>query len=256
MKTRLILSLFFILSIFIYAQNVGDTAPDFSLTDPNGVSYTLSQYQGQVVLLFVLGSSCPSCIAEGPNVQSLFEDFSDQGLVVLGLDVWDGSVTNVNNFITMAGVQFPVLLMASSLQNVYKTTYDRLIIIDQNGKIAYKGSRLVALDLKDARDVLTNLMQSSSIEFEAYPEMFDLFQNFPNPFNPSTDITYYLPDVHKVRLEVFDLLGNSIAVLVNEVQNAGDHQVHFESKDHSGGVYFYRLTAGGETLTRKMILAK
>jgi hypothetical protein len=89
----------------------------------------------------------------------------------------------------------------------------------------------------------------------------ELKQNSPNPFNPHTVITYYLPDPGRVRLEVFDARGRSVKVLVDKAQPAGDHSVNWDGRDSRGsmspsGVYFYRLTAGRTALTRKMILLR
>jgi hypothetical protein len=85
---------------------------------------------------------------------------------------------------------------------------------------------------------------------------FALEQNYPNPFNPSTSIKYQVPSVGDVRLDVFDLLGRKVATLVNERQAAGSYAVSFNAASLSSGVYFYKLTAGAFTQTRKMMLVK
>ena len=91
------------------------------------------------------------------------------------------------------------------------------------------------------------------------PERFDLGQNYPNPFNPSTIIPYQLSAATQVRLDVFNLLGQRIATLVDGEQPAGFHTARWSATDAVGravgaGVYFYRLTGGGEHLTRRMVL--
>jgi len=88
------------------------------------------------------------------------------------------------------------------------------------------------------------------------PAEFKLSQNFPNPFNPTTNISYTLQKDVKVRLAVFDLLGREVAVLVNGVQNAGQHTVHFSGADMATGVYLYRLQVADEIITKKMVLVK
>ena len=88
------------------------------------------------------------------------------------------------------------------------------------------------------------------------PGRFTLLQNYPNPFNPSTEISYHLPADLKVRLEVFDSIGRIVALLVNEPQKAGDHTVAFTIPDLASGIYLYRLSAGGFTQTKKMLLLK
>jgi hypothetical protein len=88
-----------------------------------------------------------------------------------------------------------------------------------------------------------------------------LYQNCPNPFNPSTEIRYSLPEKCRVRLEVYDISGRRMASLVDGVQASGSHPVVWNGVDERGssvasGVYFYRLTAGKETISKKMVLLK
>ncbi|MGH1366071.1 MAG: T9SS type A sorting domain-containing protein [Calditrichia bacterium] len=85
---------------------------------------------------------------------------------------------------------------------------------------------------------------------------FTLAQNYPNPFNPSTTIRFSLEKAAPVKLTVFDLLGHSVATLVDSRKQVGDHTISFDSSDLAGGIYFYRLTVGNQSLTRKMILLK
>lgn len=91
---------------------------------------------------------------------------------------------------------------------------------------------------------------------EQSPRDFALFQNFPNPFNPSTVIGYRIPADGKVELTVFDMLGKEVARLVDRHQNAGTYTVRFDGSNKSGGVYLCRLQSGGRTEIRKMILMK
>ncbi len=91
---------------------------------------------------------------------------------------------------------------------------------------------------------------------------FYLSQNFPNPFNPETKINYQIPKASFVKLNVFDILGREVAILVNEEQNAGQHSISFnalqtqDGKQISSGIYFYKLSAGNFNQIRKMILMK
>jgi hypothetical protein len=94
------------------------------------------------------------------------------------------------------------------------------------------------------------------------PDEFQLFQNFPNPFNPSTKISWQSPVSGYTALKVYDVLGNEVATLVDEYRNAGSYEVEFPNAETSyalslpSGVYFYKLQVGEFVQTKKMILAK
>jgi hypothetical protein len=88
------------------------------------------------------------------------------------------------------------------------------------------------------------------------PAKFAVSQNYPNPFNPSTRILYTLRTTGQVRLSVFDLLGREIAVLVDAVQQAGEHNATFRGEGLPSGVYFYKLHSAEGTSTMKMVLMK
>ena len=88
------------------------------------------------------------------------------------------------------------------------------------------------------------------------PGVVNLSQNYPNPFNPSTLIRYELPQESNVTLDVYSIEGQRVATLVNTVQPAGMHTVHFDGSRLASGVYLYRLTAGNNMLSKKMILIK
>jgi hypothetical protein len=88
-----------------------------------------------------------------------------------------------------------------------------------------------------------------------------LHQNSPNPFNPRTIIGYSLPEQCRVRLEVFDVTGRSVKVLVDEIQPGGSHSVDWDGRQTNGtaaasGVYFYRLIVGKTRLSRRMVLIR
>lgn len=88
------------------------------------------------------------------------------------------------------------------------------------------------------------------------PNTFLLSQNYPNPFNPSTTIKYSVPSAQFVTLKVYNLLGQEVATLLNEEQNAGNYIAKFDASSLSSGIYFYTLKAGNFTDTKKMILMK
>ena len=109
-------------------------------------------------------------------------------------------------------------------------------------------------ELRITPGTLTDVEESGPIT--ELPQAFDLKQNFPNPFNPSTNIQFELPERADVQLTVYDLMGREIAMLLNEARAAGRHSVTFDASRLSSGVYIYRLQAGERVFTRKMVLIK
>lgn len=103
-----------------------------------------------------------------------------------------------------------------------------------------------------------SISKLTGIEFPTpdMPVKFELYQNYPNPFNPSTKIGFALPKDARVKLEVFNALGERIAVLKDEYMRAGVHTVEFNARGLASGVYFYRLTADDFVATKKMLLIK
>ena len=94
----------------------------------------------------------------------------------------------------------------------------------------------------------------NNAELKAYH--FRLYQNYPNPFNPQTTFEFSLPESRFVSLNVCDVLGREVASLVSDVLHAGSYMISWDAGGQPGGVYYYRLTAGGFSRTWKAILAK
>ena len=89
------------------------------------------------------------------------------------------------------------------------------------------------------------------------PASFSLAQNYPNPFNPTTTINFSLPQEAAIRLTVFDAIGRRVAVLTDQVYQAGVHELVWDASAHASGIYFYRMEAGGKLIhTQKMTLIK
>jgi photosystem II stability/assembly factor-like uncharacterized protein len=99
-------------------------------------------------------------------------------------------------------------------------------------------------------DIMTGVAETGS------PTEFSLAQSYPNPFNPTTVIRYGLPRAASVRMEVFNMIGERVAVLVNEPQTAGYHEVRFNAAGLASGSYVYRIVAGDYAATKKLVLLK
>jgi hypothetical protein len=99
-------------------------------------------------------------------------------------------------------------------------------------------------------------MGTNLTELEDLPSTFELDQNYPNPFNPSTEIRLQVPASQQVSLEVHNLLGQRVAVLVNATLQAGSYNFSFDASNLGSGIYFYTLKAANQVMTKKMTLIK
>jgi len=103
---------------------------------------------------------------------------------------------------------------------------------------------------------INKLMVTGSVIGEMIPDEYALEQNYPNPFNPSTTIKFALSQDSKVNLTVFNILGESVAKLINQEMKAGYHQIEFDASHYASGIYLYSITAGDFVDVKKMVLMK
>ncbi|MBP9580805.1 MAG: T9SS type A sorting domain-containing protein [Ignavibacteriaceae bacterium] len=119
--------------------------------------------------------------------------------------------------------------------NGTETIYYRLKQVDYNGAFEYSDVVSVVFDL---------------------PTDFALGQNYPNPFNPTSKIKYSVPQSGLVSIVVYDLTGQEVATIINEVKEPGNYEINFNAGGLSSGVYFYRMTADNFTQVKKMSILK
>jgi choice-of-anchor B domain-containing protein len=127
----------------------------------------------------------------------------------------------------------------------------------------YKAKVMNNVVVHDGDSLTLNIQlksSSTSVVLDAQPTSFVLYQNYPNPFNPSTNIAFHVPpnvaDTRLPQIEIFDLLGKSVATLLVERKTSGYHSVTWNAEGVSSGVYFYKLNAGLSSLTKKMVLIR
>jgi len=134
------------------------------------------------------------------------------------------------------------------------------LVIDWAGEIldsvkAEYGSRLRFVTISELGEALTQ--EPTSIETDdVLAKDIQLLGNYPNPFNPSTQIRFSLNASHVIRLTVHDVLGREIAVLIDGVMPAGTHSATFDAGMRASGVYLVRLTSGSHVLTQTMMLVR
>lgn len=180
-------------------------------------------------------------------------------------DFWGGSDAQCDLYQNVSGTTFPVLLDADVLgaPDQYNCSYHYLFVIDGDGLVAYRGSvNVPALEivLQDAVDRLETQVAVGDV-----PDRRVLLgTNYPNPFNPSTNVPYFVPDgsdgAH-VQLDVLDLRGRLVRTLVAENRPSGNHVAVFDGRDDRGrglasGSYLMRMRMAGVETARVVTLAK
>jgi hypothetical protein len=102
-------------------------------------------------------------------------------------------------------------------------------------------------------EIITSVDETTSNEI---PSVYSLQQNYPNPFNPSTQIRFGIPEASNVKIEIFNVTGEAVAILVDGFRSEGFYEVNFNASNLPSGMYLYRISAGAFVQTKKMILMK
>ena len=126
----------------------------------------------------------------------------------------------------------------------------------QAGKHYIKVSASDGVLTTDSRLTTVTVRPDLAVEENGVPTAFELFQNYPNPFNPTTSIKYALPKESRVRIAVFNILGQEVATLVNSVMPAGYHSVDFKANNVPSGMYIYKIETESFSQVKKMLLMK
>ena len=147
----------------------------------------------------------------------------------------------------------PIVFKPGKGTTTEKQIYSYTDVCDflNNEKILY---RLKQIDLNG--DFVFSEIKEVVLTYNNIPNENLVSQNFPNPFNPSTQIKYNLPKEGFVMINIYDVLGNEVATLVNEEKTAGSYEIEFNASQLSSGVYFYTLKVGEFIQSKKMILLR
>lgn len=175
---------------------------------------------------------------------------------LLGVDRWNFSLN-----ITQQVNQKPIFFTMPVQVKVNFSSGDTLITVFNNAQNQNFDFELnkepVSIFFDPNNWILKDIISiSTDVKENTLPVTFNLEQNFPNPFNPTTKITWQSPvGTHQV-LKVYNILGNEVATLVNEFKPAGRYEINFDGSNLASGVYIYKLTAGEFTSSKKMILMR
>lgn len=262
---------FILISTSVLCAQVGESAPDFRLTKLGGGTAGLSDFEGKVLYIFWFGYGCPYCddnmrLAE-LNVTS---KFSSDVFAAIGIDTWSGSnPTNVAAFQASTansdlpgGVTFPLLIDGINVASDFGVTYDRSMVIDQQGIIRYYGGSHSPHNWSAISSKIQELLTTTGInESHQTAFRFELKPNYPNPFNPETHIPFTVDEIQTVKLEVYNINGRLVKTIVNAAFAAGSYNATWEGRDSNNktvasGIYFIRLQGEKISHTRQIILIK
>ena len=195
-----------------------------------------------------------------------------EGLLVIGSDDGIISVFNaegelIRQLRTGGSIKAPVLINEDN--SIHVSSTDGYVYILENLVPDIMSKQLLASDMPvhqwstfkgnnrrtgNQADIIE--VSADNPQTEDLPTVFELQQNYPNPFNPSTIISYSVPEQANVRIEIFNSLGQRVAILVNETKSAGWHDVTFDATGLSSGLYLYRMRTDQFVESRQMMLVK
>jgi peroxiredoxin len=297
MKTKIKWSMFilsllalllFITPIKTYSQNVGDAAPDFTLSVlGGGASFQLSNEKGKVVFIFLFGFACPHCLANGNNTETgIYNVYkSNSDFVAVGVDTWDGNASGVQNFKSSTGLTYPLCLNGSSVLGTYNTSYDRIIVVDKEGIIRYKSVANSTSDVVTAAgSVIAELLSGNNTNpGDTTMNPGDSTMN-PGDTATSPDDTamspsaiskiaddsrslkvYPIPAYDMVHVESSFNQGETATVriintsgkIVTETTNtlvSGENTISIPLNNLMNGMYYLQLITPEKILTRKLII--
>lgn len=187
----------------------------------------------------------PGLVAENNwNQDPMFNDFTDLSVATgrLAQAITDIQAGNTHEWSWDGdeGTEFFKLLIQYPTAENFRS-YSGLVGTDGNplGDLTFYPSELVAVEA-----------------VEAIPSKFELGQNYPNPFNPTTTVAFSIPETGIYELNVYNILGQSVAQLINKELNAGNYKSTFDASNLSSGLYFYKLSGKNVNITKKMMLLK
>lgn len=263
MKSVLNLLLALLISSTAHAQyKVGDVVSDFTLQSYDGGMISLFDYSGDVVLLTFWWFGCPPCVDEAPDIQTeLWEKYKGRNFQVLSIGVGE-SLDNAALWVGLFLITHLVVIDEGSVFDSYSpaSIFPHNSIIGSDGRLLYSE---IAFDLETLDEIIESNTVLVSIDDERanIPDELTLHPAYPNPFNPSTTISFDLNVRSTLNLKIFDQLGREIITLFSGTLERGQHSYIWTGRDKNGkkvssGIYFSQLQAGDLLRVRKVTLLK
>jgi len=254
---RTVFAMLTMISLSAFSQGVGDTAPDFTVDLDDGGTFTLSDYQGKVVMVFFFGNGCSFCFESGPLVQGLYNTYKDDpDFVAIGLDTWDSSsdVESVTNFRNSVGITFPLALNANSVKVAYSYSYDRILLIDQAGIIQRKVNTPASNDIEGSSIVIQTLLTGETVtSVENVTEQKSLVVMYPSPATDIINANFYLENSSEVQFTVADITGKTRKNVRYNLE-AGKQNLVVDIAELEQGIYFYSVELDGRVEGGKIVI--
>ena len=180
--------------------------------------------------------------------------------------------SSTGGFFTLSATDFDVSSNYDLTFHDYKT--GESLLIDESFRYSFETQRLKPQEVPVLTSLTAWAIKAKSSESNRFgitltpstsvsiddeidaPTEFTLGQNYPNPFNPTTNINYSVGEAGPVNITVYNVMGQKVAELLNTTKNAGSYQLTWNATGVASGIYYYRLTAPGQVLTRQMTLIK
>lgn len=208
---------------------------------------TASKFENELLIKDAAGNSQKLYFGKADNVlkkMSEMPPLPPEGVFDVRYATNNMYADKEENIIKISSAVYPVTISWNAGDQLNAKIYigGKEVVVENSGS--------VIVDNPDVKVVLK--MNAEKL----IPKEFGLAQNYPNPFNPVTMISYQLPKDEFVELRVYNLLGQEVRTLINEVQEAGYYEISFDASALPSGVYFYKITAGSFTSVKKMLLMK
>lgn len=257
MKHKLTLTAMLLVAalVQIHAQNVGEPAPGFEVGLLGGDSFRLSDHEGKVVAIFFFGNTCPSCRAVGPDIESSINQAFQKdsaSFVIVGIDTWDSSSNenSVQGFKSGTGITFPLGIKGGEVSAAFKSTYDRLLVIDKAGTLVHKGQIAASNDISNAVQAIEEGLMVTGVE-DLNSETSTMV--YPNP---ASDLIHVNAGDEAIQgITLFDLSGKKV-----KETNLNSGQAHSDMEldlsDLNPGVYFYSVRTQGLPRTGKLLIQR
>jgi gluconolactonase len=214
----------------------------------------------------------PNGICFSPDEKRLYVNNSAERVIYVWDVVQDSLITNRRRFASMNPAGYADGMKSDSLGNLFSAgplgiwvfgpdgaVLDTILVPGQTSNCNWGDPDRKTLYITSGTSVYRiRLAETSGVgeTGDNLPGGFDLYQNFPNPFNPSTTIRFALPRRTAARVTVFNSLGQKIATLLDGVQAAGEYDLKFDGSRLASGLYFYRMQAGEFVQTRRLVLSR